>query len=154
MVSRMSSGSDAMMPIDYAAIARAGGIPKPEPRKRTKRRAKREKADRITEMRLYVFARERNLCRCCRLRPAESMHEIRPRSLGGKVSKTNSIALCGSGTTGCHGFCQTHQIAVFCLSVGAEGDVLFRPDSRAAAEWLRIKVGAEIITPPFRDIDL
>lgn len=136
------------MAIEWHKLA----IPKPEPRARTKRRAKRIKADRITEVRLYVFARERNLCRCCRLRPAESMHEIRARSLGGKISKVNSVALCGSGTTGCHGFCQTHQITVAVGPVaGAEGRIYFRPESRAAAEWLRLTMSQYIASDPMRE---
>lgn len=68
-----------------------GGVacPKPEPRKRTKARAKRQKGNREAEVRVYVFARERDICRCCRKRRADSRHELRFRSLGGKVTRQN-----------------------------------------------------------------
>jgi hypothetical protein len=100
--------------------------PKPEPRKKTKARKKRAKAKNTKSIRAAVFNRDGYVCRCCDRRQAESMHEIVPRSLGGKVSMENSIAVCGSGTTGCHGKLQQHKIDVFCGSVvGAEGALLF-----------------------------
>jgi hypothetical protein len=123
--------------------------PKPEPSKRTKARAKREQRDRTAEIRAYVFGRERGLCRCCRVRRADSMHEIRPRSLGGKVSKANSIAACGSGTTGCHGFMQANEIAVL-GSGNADHCLWFHPKSAAAASWLRITVDQAIESEPMR----
>jgi hypothetical protein len=54
-------------------------------------------------------------CACCLSRLAQSMHEDKPRStFGGNVFKAvtveNSIPVCGSGTTGCHGFLQKKQI--------------------------------------------
>jgi hypothetical protein len=54
-------------------------------------------------------------CACCLGRGAQSMHEDKPRStFGGNVFKAvtveNSIPVCGSGTTGCHGFLQKKQI--------------------------------------------
>lgn len=91
------------------------------PKGRTQREAretKREQArDRTEAVRRHVMGRERGECRCCReffdrLRPAQSMHEIRFRSLGGLPSPENSIAVCGSGTTGCHGLLQRHAILV------------------------------------------
>jgi hypothetical protein len=91
------------MAIDWEAITAAGGIGKGTPRKRTKARKVRVNRAAVRDVRAYVFAREREICRCCRFRPAESMHEIKPKSLRGKVSRINSIAVCGSGTTGCHG---------------------------------------------------
>jgi hypothetical protein len=111
-------------------------FPKPEKRSTAKRRAKRARKDRVSAIREYVFEREAGICRCCRFRPAESMHEIRPRSLGGKVSKTNSIAVCGSGTTGCHGMMQTLRIRV--EGASAEGGLIFVPLSAKALDWLRL----------------
>lgn len=133
------------MAIDYSVLPLA----KPEPRKRTKRRAQREHADVVAEIRCYVFGRERDVCRICRIRRAESMHELVPRSLGGKVSKRNSIAVCGSGTTKCHGFAQNHQVKWSDVDkMGAQGPLLFTPVSRQAAEWLRVKVGEQIESLP------
>src|SRR3954451_3813241 len=106
-----------------------GGVacPKPEPRKRTKARKVRVSRAAVRDVRAYVFAREREICRCCRFRPAESMHELRPRSLRGKVSRTNSVAVCGSGTTGCHGYLQANEIRWHGDWRGAEGTLMFVP---------------------------
>lgn len=125
------------------------GIPKPEPRARTKRREKREHADIVAAVRTYVFGRERGLCRICRIRPADSMHELVPRSVGGKVSKRNSVAVCGLGTTGCHGLIQAHQIQwAEHYGIGAQGPLTFTPISQTAADWLRVKVGERIESLP------
>lgn len=78
------------------AIGYGQAQPKPEPRARTKARKLRHQGDRHAEIRAYVFEREQHVCRCCRLRLAESMHELKSRGAGGKVSKTNSIAVCGT----------------------------------------------------------
>src|SRR5215831_15209150 len=95
------------MAIDYSQFA----IPKPPKRATVKAKARRARAEYVATIRQYVFARERNLCRCCRLRPAESMHEIVSRSIGGKVSRRNSIAVCGQlGTDKCHGMLQQKRI--------------------------------------------
>lgn len=126
---------------------------KPEARVKTKARAEKIRVTSVKDVRQYVFARERNLCRCCRIRPAESMHEIRPRSLGGKVSRKNSVALCGSGTTGCHGFAQRHQVTVGGSVLGAEAKLVFTTNSEAAAEWCRIKVGEQIISRPMQEVE-
>lgn len=82
--------------------------------------------------RLQVLGREKGECRCCReffdrLRAAQSVHEIRFRSLGGKRTTENSIAVCGSGTTGCHGMLQQLKILVDKLTpAGADGPLRFK----------------------------
>lgn len=124
---------------------------KPEPRKRTKARKQRVSRAATKDVRDYIFARERGLCRCCRFRRADSMHEIRPRSLGGKPSKRNSIAVCGSGTTGCHGFCQSHQIEVEVDVFGAEDVIIFQPITKAAAEHLKLAISHRLASPPMRE---
>lgn len=91
-----------------------GGVPcpKPTPRRILKARKRQTQRANTAEVRRYVFNREHGLCRCCRFKVAESMHEIQARSLGGKVSKQNSIAVCGDGVRGCHGRLQRHEIIV------------------------------------------
>jgi hypothetical protein len=125
------------MAIDYAGFAQ----PKPISRKRLKARAKREKRDKTAEVREYVFTREMGLCRCCRFRRAESMHEIRFRSQGGKVSRKNSIAVCGNGVEGCHGRLQRHEIqcGIAHHGEGADGRLYFQPHTSEAGEWLRVE---------------
>lgn len=56
-----------------------------------------------------VMERDLKTCRVCG-KPAESVHELRFRSLGGAVSLKNSIATCGDGTRGCHGQLQRNEL--------------------------------------------
>lgn len=121
--------------------------PKPLPRKLVKARKDRVHSDHVAETRLYVAGRERGICRCCRWRLGESMHELRPRSLGGKISKRNSVWVCGDGVKGCHGFLQRHEIGYVAGERGAEDLLAFSPQSDAAAEWLKIKRDAIIESP-------
>jgi hypothetical protein len=132
--------------IDWGALA----ISKGEPRKRTKARRERQQRKITKDVRAYVFVRENYTCRCCHLRPAESMHEIKPRSLRGDISKKNSIAVCGSGTTGCHGFLQSHRVLAFMSSTGAEGTIRFYPRTEQAADWMLTPVGSYLSSQPER----
>lgn len=129
---------------------------KGEPRKPTNQRTKRMAAMDTAEVRVYVFGRERNLCRCCRKRPAESMHELQFRSLGGKVSVKNSMAVCGDGTTGCHGFLQRNEITweAHDKAARAEGTLSFFPLSPAAAEWVGLKRGERLESPVMQTTEI
>jgi hypothetical protein len=142
-----SSWSDAEMGMGGVAC------PKPEPRKRTKARKVRVSRAVVRDVRAYVFAREREICRCCRFRPAESMHELRPRSLRGKVSRTNSVAVCGSGTTGCHGYLQANEIRYHGDLRGAEGTLTFVPNTPRSCEWMRLKWFDSIESPPMVEME-
>lgn len=138
--------------IDYSVLA----IPKPESRKKTKARAERKESDRVRKVHDYVFARERNICRCCRIRTAQSMHEIRPRSLRGKVSRTNSIAVCGELGNGpeCHGLLQRNEISVDRSdTLGAEATLFFQPKTEAAKDWVRLGDRVGIESPVMRDVE-
>lgn len=129
---------------------------KPEPRRKTKARADRQERTATTTVRDYVFARERNLCRCCRLRPAASMHEIKSRGAGGKRTRKNSIAVCGvlvHEEPSCHTFLQEYQIVVGASVLGAEAELLFTAQSSAAADWLHIKVGEQILSRPMAAVE-
>lgn len=132
------------------AIGYGTAAPKPEPRARTKARAKRVELKATRGIHDYVFGREKDICRICRSRTAESMHELRFRSLGGKRSKRNSVAVCGSGTTGCHGFAQRNEITYRFedVELGAEGTVIFTPESRRSAEWMKLAIGHSTASGP------
>ena len=130
------------------------GTPKHTPRRIVKARKKRAHAMTVGEVREYVFARERNICRCCRKRPAESMHEIRFRSLGGKVSTKNSIAVCGDGVRGCHGHMQRNAIRVIaCPRHGAEGVLIFKPETQPAIDWMCLADSEQIESAPMRELE-
>lgn len=129
------------------------GIAAPKPIKtirQVKDRAKRQKGTRAAEVRVYVFARERDVCRCCRKRRAESRHELRFRSLGGKINRQNCVAVCGDGVQGCHGFLQRNEIAYAFAepALGAESVVLFTVKSAAAADWMQIGQGIVLVSEP------
>ncbi len=125
-------------------------IPKPAPRvKKTPQRIKRRSKSlsertHIADVRAYIIGRERNVCRCCRVRVGQSMHELRPRSLGGKVSRKNSVWVCGDGVQGCHGLIQRHEIVADYREDGAEGVIYFLPNTQQARDWLKLKTGERI----------
>lgn len=131
------------------AIPKPYRAPKPPRRIRVKAKPQAER-DHVTEVRDYVRGRERGRCRCCRKRPGESMHELRPRSLGGKVSRTNSVWVCGDGVRGCHGLLQRREVRVLQSHGGAEHTLIFEPTTRAAEDWLGIKIGDCLISDPMR----
>lgn len=135
------------------AVGFGVACPKPEPRQRTKNRATRVRRNDVGEVRQYVFARERDLCRCCRWHPAESMNEEPPRSLGGKVCRKDSMAVCGDGTRRCHGFITRHEIVIERGPLGAEGTLVFTAKTRAAADHMRIKVGESIESAPMVQVE-
>jgi len=136
------------------AIGYGCAQPKPEPRAKTKRREDRLQADHDAKVRAFVFARERDLCRVCRIRAAESRHELIARSLGGKVSQRNCIAVCGQivgAVPSCHTFLQSHAIhwQDYC-GAGAVDTLWFTPTTQEAADWLHVKVGQTIESAPMR----
>lgn len=124
------------------------------PTARARAKRKRQNAKGVGEIRDYVFARERSVCRCCRKRRAESMHEIVFRSQGGKVSKKNSIAVCGDGVRGCHGLMQRHEISVTSYQLGAEGALSFWPRTGAAVDWLAVKEHERIELPVMQEMEM
>lgn len=103
------------------------------------------------KIREYIFAREENWCRCCRLRPAESMHELISRGRGGKVSKRNSVAVCGTivGTEQCcHTYLQQAEIKWHEGPFGAEGLLRFIPTTQRSADWMRVPIEFNVCSMP------
>lgn len=134
------------MAVGYGVVCQ-----KPEPLQRTRNRRRRVKGTREAEVRVYVFARERDICRCCRKRRADSMHEIISRGAGGKVSRRNSIAVCGQivgAVPSCHTYMQLYQIDVVQEDDGAEGTLTFWPKNHAAADWMQIALGQSVKSEP------
>lgn len=135
-----------------APLAKTYRAQKPPRRIRPRRKPKAER-DRIAEVRQYVFARERHVCRCCRFRMAESMHELRPKSLRGRVSKRNSIAVCGDGVRGCHGHLQRHEITFDVRTEGAEGGIYFMPRTEQARAWMKLGERHGVESLPMRSYE-
>lgn len=56
-----------------------------------------------------VLARDEGRCAWCyRYSDSLNLHHRQLRSQGGRDSLANLISLCGSGTTGCHGWVHRH----------------------------------------------
>lgn len=141
--------------MDYAFLKDIpGAIPKPEPRKKLKRREQAAELDRIHRVRMFITGRDRDWCRCCCFRRMESMHEIKGRGASGLGSKAvnprNSIAACGDGVRGCHGFMQRNEIKVDVLDkrVGANGTLMLIPQTAEAAAWMRVTLGLALESKP------
>lgn len=69
----------------------------PTPSRRPKRTAEERTA------RALVWERSAARCERCGRAPATNWHHRRNRSGGGLWTPENGMALCGTGTTGCHG---------------------------------------------------
>jgi hypothetical protein len=98
-------------------------------------------------VRALVFEREQNVCRCCRLRRADTMHELIPRSIGGKACLSNSVAVCGDGTRFCHGYLQRQEIVYQGGPEGAEATLWFKPQTVPAARWMQVPLGVAVERP-------
>ena len=143
---------------DLRAYYASAGIPKTYREKKTPqpiRRKSKSLSERthISDVRAYIIGRERNVCRCCRVRVGQSMHELLPRSLGGKVSRKNSVWLCGDGVWGCHGLIQRHEIKADYREHGAEGVIYFLPNTPQARDWLKLKNAERIESAPMIEIE-
>lgn len=84
--------------------------------------------------RQLVVARAQGLCERCgeTFLGGYSIHHRQPRGMGGSAlaaanDPTNLVLLCGSGTTGCHGWIETHRADAY-----ATGWLVRRPGRPAA----------------------
>lgn len=101
--------------------------------KRARRLRRIEKSTNKKAIRAKLFPEDIVvLCVCCRRRRAESMHEMKPESTGGIASELNSVPVCGSGTTGCHGHLQRHNI----YGERINGQWVFTPKRDVARRWM------------------
>lgn len=55
-----------------------------------------------------VLERSEGRCEMCNQRKYLTVHHRKKRSHQGPWSPDNCLALCGSGTTGCHGWVESH----------------------------------------------
>jgi hypothetical protein len=84
-----------------------------------------ELSEHIKTIREAVFERDDYRCRLCLWHRADSMHELQFASLVGDRLKAttleNCLAVCGGGTTGCHGLLQANIVVP--IRNGADPDV-------------------------------
>jgi hypothetical protein len=57
--------------------------------------------------------RSQGRCEVCGVAPATNFHHRKNRSQGGAHDLSNALHVCGSGTTGCHGWITEHPIKAF-----------------------------------------
>lgn len=77
--------------------------PDPRPRKRYKATPKEWE-----QIRSKLLLRA---CQVCLLRKADSLHHVVRKSQGGDDWPDNMLAVCGTGTTGCHGLLEARDRA-------------------------------------------
>ena len=56
--------------------------------------------------------------------PGTNRHERLPRGRGGPVDEFNTVVLCGSGTTGCHGLVTGNPAWATSAGLTVSGDML------------------------------
>lgn len=81
-----------------------------------------------------VRARDKS-CRICLFRRSTEVHELVPKSKGGKASNFNSIGICGAANGGlCHSLIQQHAISYTFLKplAGADGPMKFEMNASTA----------------------
>jgi hypothetical protein len=81
------------------------------------------------KVRRLLREREGNVCAKCGERAANNAHHRKNRSQGGKDVLSNLLLLCGSGTTGCHGWVTENPRTSYLLgfSVKSWGDPASTP---------------------------
>ncbi|SEN88651.1 HNH endonuclease [Nonomuraea pusilla] len=69
------------------------------------------------KLRALVEARDKTCVRCGRQVPRDedSIHHRVPRGRGGENTAENLLLLCGSGTTGCHGWVESNRAEAYKL---------------------------------------
>lgn len=96
--------------------------------------------------RALVRDRSAGFCEVCGTRAGENIHHRAPRGMGGTKRDIHTaewlLNLCGSGTTGCHGYIESHRDEAY-----EKGWLLRRHSSpRTIPAWLYGHVFA-ILTP-------
>ena len=88
-------------------LSKPNAVPKPLPREKDRKAAKREEQSTLRSVYKLVDARDR-ACRCCGLMGVRSLehHHIKPRSRGGKHDTANVVRLCRL----CHRLAQQYRI--------------------------------------------
>ena len=90
----------------------------PKPKRKRRTTAKKVIKTPVKELRLLVMSRSAFHCERCGKRLGEgehvSVHHRTPRGMGGSHDErlnlmSNLMALCGSGTTGCHGWIEHNR---------------------------------------------
>lgn len=84
-------------------------------------------------VRATVITRAGGMCEMCHMVIVRefSLHHRRPRRMGGTRrtdanASHNLLLLCGSGTTGCHGWVESHRVSGY-----ADGVILYDRDDPA-----------------------
>jgi hypothetical protein len=89
--------------------------------------------------RKLVRLRDGEMCVRCMRDPGTNWDHRKNRSVGGRWEVQNGQMLCGSGTTGCHGWVTSHPEEA--CREGWACPSWYRPEEYPARRWVRTKVG-------------
>jgi hypothetical protein len=113
---------------------------KPDPRPEKRKRATRSE---WVDVREAVTQRDGAACLLCGGSQDLTIHHVVPRSQGGDDIPANSVWLCGSGTTGCHGAIEARRPKMTALlRHGLPADVAEYVISKKGWAWLERRYGA------------
>jgi len=102
--------------------------------------------DPMAAARPIVEARSGGVCELCGVRRAESMHHRKLRRHDDHRA-ANLVHLCGSGTTGCHGWVHANPAAAYGLGFMVRG--AFNPRTArvmlAAHGWVRLLDSGDVV---------
>lgn len=99
------------------------------------KKAKRTAIDSEDKAAKKVVRARDKACRICLFRRSTEVHELVPKSKGGKASNFNSIGICGAANGGlCHSLIQQHAISfTFAQPLrGADGPMKFEMNESTA----------------------
>lgn len=108
-------------------------------------------------MRFLILHRARYVCEVCGMFPATNLHHRKPRGMGGSRdggvnSPANLLAICGSGTTGCHGKIESYRRRSYNLGwlVRRFQDPAAEPFLGPGDQWFRVDDtgGKQPVSPP------
>lgn len=93
--------------------------------------------------------RSGGVCERCGVAPATNWHHRKNRSQGGDDTLPNALHLCGSGTTGCHGYVTEHPADSYDKgwSVRRAFDPADVPVYRMG-EWVLLTASGGVFVPP------
>jgi len=92
-------------------LKRTGALARSTALTRTQQARKQQRTPRTPQevrARQLVAQRSNSVCEVCGNTPASNFHHRKNASQGGPWTASNGMALCGSGTTGCHGYITEH----------------------------------------------
>lgn len=87
-------------------------------------------------------------CEMCGKRPSACCHHVVSRRAGGDDVEANLAALCGSGTTGCHGEVEHSRAARALLRPKLRAETITYVVERKGEAWLDVRYPLDSLADP------